>query len=637
MKHIILGTAGHVDHGKTSLIKALTGTDTDRLKEEKERGITIELGFASLSLPGGLQLGIVDVPGHERFIKNMVSGASGIDLVMLVIAADEGVMPQTREHLQICSLLGIKKGLVAISKIDMVDSDWLDLVKEDVANFLAGSFLEGVSIVPVSAVKGDGLDELIQTLDRISLEIGEENDPGVFRLPVDRVFTMKGFGTVITGTLMSGAIDLGETVEILPSGVSSKIRGIQVHNAPVEHAEAGQRTAINFQGLEREAVNRGDVVVRPGTLTPSKSLDVCFEYLSGFERKLKNRAQVRFHYGTSEIMARLIPMDREEVKSGEKVFAQLILEEPATTMAGDRFVIRSYSPVTTIGGGEIVDPHPPKHKRFQTDVLEEFAILLEGDEISRVAVIMNRTGLRGITFHELIVRTGMTRNQLRKILDRMFSEKQAILLDKEEIRAVFHAPYGVLLERFLQELGQYHRKNPLREGLPREELRMSLALGGNQKVFAMALRDLEKQGKIVVDRENVRLAAHRVDLGVGREEMRNGIETLYLEAGLTPPTVREVLEKYPGEKARVDEVLSVLLREGTLIRVAEDLYFYKGAIAKLREDYKKLLIADGQANPSSFKVLTGLSRKFIIPLMEYFDMSKLTIRSGDVRILREKE
>ncbi len=637
MKHIILGTAGHVDHGKTSLIKALTGTDTDRLKEEKERGITIELGFASLSLPGGLQLGIVDVPGHERFIKNMVSGASGIDLVMLVIAADEGVMPQTREHLQICSLLGIKKGLVAISKIDMVDSDWLDLVKEDVANFLAGSFLEGVSIVPVSAVKGDGLDELIQTLDRISLEIGEETDPGVFRLPVDRVFTMKGFGTVITGTLMSGAIDLGETVEILPSGVSSKIRGIQVHNAPVEHAEAGQRTAINFQGLEREAVNRGDVVVRPGTLTPSKSLDVCFEYLSGFERKLKNRAQVRFHYGTSEIMARLIPMDREEVKSGEKIFAQLILEEPATTMAGDRFVIRSYSPVTTIGGGEIVDPHPPKHKRFQADVLEEFAILLEGDEISRVAVIMNRTGLSGITFHELIVRTGMTRNQLRKILDRMFSEKQAILLDKEEIRAVSHAPYGVLLERFLQELGQYHRKNPLREGLPREELRMSLALGGNQKVFAMALRDLEKQGKIVVDRENVRLTAHRVDLGVGREEMRNGIETFYLEAGLTPPTVREVLEKYPGEKARVDEVLSVLLREGTLIRVAEDLYFYKGAIAKLREDYKKLLIADGQANPSSFKALTGLSRKFIIPLMEYFDMSKLTIRSGDVRILREKE
>jgi len=636
MKHIILGTAGHVDHGKTSLIKALTGTDTDRLKEEKERGITIELGFASLCLPCGLQLGIVDVPGHERFIKNMVSGASGIDLVMLVIAADEGVMPQTKEHLQICSLLGIKRGLVVISKIDMVDEEWLGLVKEDVGNFLVGSFLEGVPIVPVSAVRGDGLADLMRILDKLSLEIEEETDAGVFRLPVDRVFTMKGFGTVITGTLMSGTIDLGETVEILPSGASSKIRGIQVHNQAVDHAEAGQRTAINFQGLEREAINRGDVVVRPGTLTPSQGLDVCFEYLSGFERKLKNRAQVRFHYGTSEIMARLIPMDREEVVSGETVFAQLILDEPATMMAGDRFVIRSYSPVTTIGGGVIIDPHPPKHKRFKAEILEEFSVLLEGDEISKAAVIMNRTGLSGITLHELIVRTGMTRNQLRKILDRMFSDRQAVLLDKDEVRAVSHVPYGVLLERFLRELGQYHRKNPLREGLPREELRMSLALGGNQKVFAMALRDLEKQEKIVVDRENVRLTEHRVDLGVGREEMRNEIEALYLRAGLTPPTVREVLERYPGEKTRVDEVLSVLLREGTLVRVSEDLHFYRGAIAKLREDYKKLLIADGQANPASFKGLTGLSRKFIIPLMEYFDMSKLTIRSGDVRILREK-
>lgn len=637
MKHIILGTAGHVDHGKTSLIKALTGIDTDRLKEEKERGITIELGFASLALPGGLQLGIVDVPGHERFIKNMVSGASGIDLVMMVIAADEGVMPQTKEHLQICSFLGIKKGLVAVSKADMVNEDWLELVMEDVGNFLVGSFLEGVPIIPVSATTGMGLTDLLQTLDKLSLEIGEETDPGIFRLPVDRVFTMKGFGTVITGTLMSGAIDLGETVEILPAGVSSKIRGIQVHNETVERAEAGQRTAINFQGLEKESINRGDVVVRPGTLTPSQSLDVCFEYLAGFERKLKNRAQVRFHYGTSEIMARLIPMDREEVKSGEKIFAQLILEEPAVTMAGDRFVIRSYSPVTTIGGGVIVDPHPPKHKRFKADVLEEFTSLLEGDEITKASVIISRTGLNGITLHELVIRTGMPRNQLRKILDRMFSDKGAILLDKEEVRVVSYAPYGALLGHFLEELGGYHRKNPLREGLPREELRMSLGLGGNLKVFSLALRDLERQGKIVVDRENVRLTDHRVDLGVGLEEIRKEIEDLYQKAGLTPPTVREVLEKFPGEKVKVHDVLSVLLKEGTLIRVAEDLNFSKEAIAKLREDYKKLLIAQGQANPVVFKELTGLSRKFIIPLMEYFDMSKLTIRAGDVRILREKE
>ncbi len=637
MKHIILGTAGHVDHGKTSLIKSLTGVDTDRLKEEKERGITIELGFASLALPGGLQLGIVDVPGHERFIRNMVSGASGIDLVMMVIAADEGVMPQTKEHLQICSFLGIKKGLVVISKTDMVDKDWLELVKEDVGHFLVGSFLEGVPIIPVSALKGEGLDELIRTLDALSREIEEDADAGIFRLPVDRVFTMKGFGTVITGTLMSGAIDLGETVEILPSGVSTKIRGIQVHNASVERAEAGQRTAINFQGLERESVSRGDVVVRPGTLIPSRSLDVCFEYLPGFEWKLKNRAQVRFHYGTSEIMARLIPMDRDEVKSGEKIFAQLVLDEPAMVMAGDRFVIRSYSPVTTIGGGLILDPHPPKHKRFKADVLEAFSILMNGDDAAKVGVMIGRTGLTGITLHELILRTGMPRNLLRRILDRLFSDREAILLDKEEIRVVSHTPYGVLLNHFLTELEQYHRKNPLREGLPREELRMSLGLGGNLKIFTMAMKDLEKQGRIVVDRENVRLTAHRVDLGMGLEEMRQEIETLYQKAGLTPPTVREILEKFSGEKSKVNDVLSVLLKEGTLVRISEDLYYYKETIGKLREDYKKFLLAQGQVNPSGFKDLTGLSRKFIIPLMEYFDLSKLTIRSGDVRILREKE
>ncbi len=637
MKHIILGTAGHVDHGKTSLIKALTGIDTDRLKEEKERGITIELGFASLALPGGVKLGIVDVPGHERFIKNMVAGASGIDMVMMVIAADEGVMPQTREHLQICSFLGIRKGMVVISKTDMVTQEWLELVKEDVATFLAGSFLEGAPVISVSAATQAGLEDLLGILNQIAATIGEDTDPGIFRLPVDRVFTMKGFGTVITGTLMSGMIELGENVEILPPGISSKIRGIQVHNASVERAEAGQRTAVNFQGLEKESIRRGDVVVRPGLLIPSRTLDVCFEYLGGFERKLKNRAQVRFHYGTSEIMARLIPMDREEVKSGEKVFAQLVLDEPAVTIAGDRFVIRSYSPVTTIGGGLIADPHPPKHKRFKPEVLEAFATLLEGDDTAKVSVIVGRAGLTGITLHELIVRTGIRSSLLRKILDRMLSERTAILLDKEETRVVSYIPYGELLDHLLAQLDRYHRKNPLREGLSREELRMALGLGGNQKFFAMAIKDLEKKGKIVVDRENVRRADHRVDLGIGLETMRNDIEIHYSRAGLSPPTVREVLEKYADKKDNARDVLSVLLREGALIRVTEDLYFSGEAILKLREAYKKQLLAQGQANPASFKDLTGLSRKFIIPLMEYFDLSKLTIRSGDVRILRERE
>jgi selenocysteine-specific elongation factor len=336
-------------------------------------------------------------------------------------------------------------------------------------------------------------------------------------------------------------------------------------------------------------------------------------------------------------MARLIPLDREEVKSGEKTFAQLVLDEPAVVMAGDRFVVRSYSPVTTIGGGLILDPHPPKHKRFKEDVLKEFSVLSEDDDAARANVVICRAGLTGITLHDLVVRTGMTRNLLRKILDRMFSDREAVLLDKEEVRVVSAVPYRTLLERFLAELEQYHRKNPLREGLPREELRMSLGLADNLKMFTMVMKDLEKQGKIIVDREHIRLTTHRVDLGKGLGEIRQEIEALYRQGGLTPPTIREVLDKYPGEKAKVNDVQSVLLKEGTLIRISDDLYFHSEAIVGLRESYKKHLLAQGQANPASFKDLTGLSRKFIIPLMEYFDMSKLTIRSGDVRILREKE
>ena len=636
MKHIVMGTAGHVDHGKTSLIKALTGIDTDRLKEEKERGITIELGFASLWLPGGLCLGIVDVPGHEQFVKNMVAGASGIDFVMLVIAADEGVMPQTKEHLSICSLLGVRKGVVVISKSDMIDAEWLELVMDDVAHFLKGSFLEGVPVVPVSAVTGAGLPELVRELDKIAQDIDSRDHHGIFRLPVDRVFTMKGFGTVVTGTLLSGAIASGETVEILPSGVRVKIRGIQVHNALVEQAEAGQRTAINLQGLAKEAIVRGNILVQPDTFISSRLLDITFKYLEGFERNLKYRARVRFHCGTSEIMAYLLLVGREEMKSGETVFAQLLLDEPVAVMAGDSFVIRSYSPVTTIGGGIILDPHPPRHKRFQEELLPDFAALAGDNPAEKVRVILKREGLRGSTFHELIIRTGIARKTLHKILEQMFSVREALLLDKQEMRVLSHAVYAELLGRVEATLERYHLHHPLRAGISREELKMLLSLNENYKVFAMAIRDLEKHGKVIIEQENVRLATYHVNMGEDLAILRQEIEDMYVNAGLTPPTMKEVMERYPEQKKKIESVLDVLLREGVLVRVGEGFTFFSGAIAKLREDYKNLLLLQKQATPASFKDLTGLSRKYIIPLMEYFDMSKLTIRSGDVRMLRER-
>ena len=636
MKHFIIGTAGHVDHGKTALIKAITGIDTDRLKEEKERGISIELGFASLTLPNGRTFGIVDVPGHERFIRNMVSGASGIDMVIMVIAADEGVMPQTREHLHICSLLGIKKGLVALTKVDMVTEEWRDLVKDDVHEFLKGTFLEASPVIPVSSITGAGLDELLDAFGRVASEIEGESDAGIFRLPVDRAFTMKGFGTVVTGTLISGDIKLGEEVEILPTGVTAKVRGIQIHNQSATIAEAGQRTAINLQGVEKDTIVRGDVLARPRTLKPSIRLDVCVEYLSNNNRRLKNRNLVRFHVGTNEAIGRIILLDREDVEPGAKASAQVVLESPIVAMARDRFVIRSYSPVTTIGGGMIVDPLPKKHKRNSEKVNHEIDLLHDGTDTERAAIIIERSGIEGIGISELEMRTGVHQNILKDILGTLFSKKQVVVLDVDESRIISFTIYQNLQGRILLEMRAYHERYPLKEGVSKEELRSTAGQFARPRLFNMAVRELEKRGEIVVERENIRLSGHRVDLKGELEDIRSKIAEIYMDAGLTPPSIKELMEKFAGQKSLAESVINVMLKEGSLIKINEDLYFHKEVLTRLREDYKSLLVRDGKATPASMKELTGLSRKFIIPLMEYFDITKLTIRAGDHRILREK-
>ena len=636
MKHFIIGTAGHVDHGKTALIKAITGIDTDRLKEEKERGISIELGFASLTLPNGRTFGIVDVPGHERFIRNMVSGASGIDMVIMVIAADEGVMPQTREHLYICSLLGIKKGLVALTKVDMVTEEWRDLVKDDVHEFLKGTFLEASPVIPVSSITGAGLEELLDAFGRVASEIEGESDAGIFRLPVDRAFTMKGFGTVVTGTLISGDIKLGEEVEILPTGVTAKVRGIQIHNQSATIAEAGQRTAINLQGVEKDTIVRGDVLARPRTLKPSIRLDVCVEYLSNNNRRLKNRNLVRFHVGTNEAIGRIILLDREDVEPGAKASAQVVLESPIVAMARDRFVIRSYSPVTTIGGGMIVDPLPKKHKRNSEKVNHEIDLLHDGTDTERAAIIIERSGIEGIGISELEMRTGVYQNILKDILGTLSSKKQVVVLDVDESRIISFSIYQNLQGRILLEMRAYHERYPLKEGVSKEELRSTAGQFARPRLFNMAVRELEKRGEIVVERENIRLSGHRVDLKGELEDIRSKIAEIYMDAGLTPPSIKELMEKFAGQRSLAESVINVMLKEGSLIKINEDLYFHKEVLTRLREDYKSLLVRDGKATPASMKELTSLSRKFIIPLMEYFDITKLTIRAGDHRILREK-
>ncbi|HEX7534635.1 MAG TPA: selenocysteine-specific translation elongation factor [Syntrophales bacterium] len=636
MKHFIIGTAGHVDHGKTALIKAITGIDTDRLKEEKERGISIELGFASLTLPDGRTFGIVDVPGHERFIRNMVSGASGIDMVIMVIAADEGVMPQTREHLHICSLLGIKKGLVALTKADMVADEWLDLVKDDVHEFLKGTFLEASPVISVSSITGAGIEELLDTLGRVASDIEGESDAGIFRLPVDRAFTMKGFGTVVTGTLISGDIKLGEDVEILPAGVTAKVRGIQIHNQSATLAEAGQRTAINLQGVEKDTIARGYVLARPRTLKSSIRLDVWMEYLSNNGRKLKNRNLVRFHVGTNEVIGRIILLDREDAEPGAKASAQVVLESPIVSMARDRFVIRSYSPVTTIGGGMIVDPLPKKHKRKSDRVNHEIDLLHDGTDTERAAIIIERSGIEGIGISELEMRTGIHQNILKDILGTLTSKKQVVVVDADESRIVSSSIYQNLQDRILLEMRVYHERYPLKEGISKEELRSTAGQFARQRLFNMAVRELEKRGEIAVERENIRLSAHRVNLKGELENLRSKIGETYMDAGLTPPTIKELMEKFAGQRSLAESVINVMLKEGSLLKINEDLYFHKEVLTRLREDYKAILVRDGKATPASMKELTGLSRKFIIPLMEYFDITKLTIRAGDHRILREK-
>lgn len=640
MKHIIMGTAGHVDHGKTSLVLAVTGIDCDRLKEEKERGITIELGFAHFTLPGGRIIGVVDVPGHERLVKTMVAGATGIDILVLVIAADEGVMPQTREHLQICSLLGISRGLVALTKIDLVDDEWLELVQADIIEFLQGSFLEGAPIIPLSASTGLGLPEFVFALDEIASQVEEGYDCGILRLPVDRVFTMKGFGTVVTGTLLSGQAATGDAVEIWPSGMTAKIRGIQVFNQPASSAQSGQRAALNLQGVEKEKINRGDVLAQPGYLKPSRRLDVFLTHLPPLTRErksLKHRARIRFHSGTSEIMARLHLLDREEILPGQSCFAQLFLAAPAACMAGDRFVVRSYSPVTTVAGGTIIDPDARKLKRHVPALLNNLEVLRDGNRGERVLGMINRAGIEGVRLKELTAKTGIRQDELAPLVKAILDRQEAIVIQPEDTQLVAAGHYRALQGKIMTNLLDYHTKFSLKSGMPKEELRGSVGNFVLSRLFNSALLDLEKQRRIIIDQQTVRAADHRIDLGGDLEDIKRDILKVYVVHGLTPPEATEILAGLTGRKEKALELFQLLAKEGLLVRIKENYYLHRDVLGELQERYRKLLQEKGQTAVADFKELTGLTRKHLIPLMEYFDMIKFTIRAGEHRILKSNK
>ena len=633
MKQVVIGTAGHIDHGKTQLIKTLTGIDTDRLKEEKERGITIDLGFAHLTYEDGTEVGVIDVPGHERFVRNMLAGVGGIDLVMLVIAADEGVMPQTREHLSICQLLRVKEGLVALTKADLVDEDWLELVSEDTREFLRGTFLEGKPIVPVSAKTGQGIDELKGVLQALVARVPPKQLEGKFRLPVDRVFTIRGFGTVVTGTLFSGTIRVEDRIEIYPKGIEAKIRGLQVHNASVPEAVAGQRTAINLQGIDKVELERGDVLGHPGEFAPTFMLDAVLQHLADAPRPLRHRARVRLHVGTSEIMGRVILLDRDDLAPGEEAYVQLRLEEPAIVLPRDRFVIRSYSPVQTIGGGMVLDAQPAKHRRGEAGLAAHFQLLAEDSPEEIFAHHLKQATHQGLRLSEFLPRTELSEARLRQVATTLQRAGRARAVNAD-MGWYLHADALDALTRELRRyLETYHRQNPLKPNLSIEELRAKVrALG--ERVCLIALEELRQHGDVVVERDRVRLATHQVALDDTRERILNELEAEFLAAGYQPPRVEDLFAKLNIGKGHDKALLQVLLDQGRAVRLKENVVFHRSNLAKAESLLVQFLRDHREITPIDFKDLLGISRKYAIPMLEYFDSQKITIRVGDKRILR---
>ena len=640
MREIILGTAGHVDHGKTSLIRALTGIDTDRLKEEKERGITIELGFAHLDLPCGHRIGIVDVPGHERFVRNMVAGAAGMDLVAFIIAADEGIMPQTTEHFEICQLLGLRDGLIILTKKDLVEEEWLEMVEEDIREYFNGTFLENAPIIPVSSVTGDGIETVRQTIDAKIAGLPFQEEFGPFRLAVDRVFSMKGFGTVITGSSLSGRIAVGDELEFYPARVRAKIRGIQVHGSDVDLVEAGHRTAINLQGIDKEMVNRGDIAATPGSMVNSTLLDADFHYLGSNARKLKNRAQVRVHVGTREITGRVVFLETDEVQPGESVNLQLILQEAAAVWPGDKYVVRSYSPVRTIGGGTILNNAPLKRKRATARDRENnhriFAIYQEGSDTDRLLLFLAESGNKGLTQDQLATRLGIFGNRLKKLLQQPVSSGQILVIDSERQRLLAAPVLQKLIETITAILIRHHTDNPLKSGLAKEQLKSGIKPPVDQKLFQFALDTMVKKKSIVQDQAEVRMADFAVTLQIDEQEIKERIYRLYKDAGLTPPNLKEVVSSIRDlPEKQVGQVINLLLQDKQLLKISESLYFDAEQIDRLAGQLTEFIREHGEIDAPRFKELTGLTRKFSIPLLEYFDRIKLTLRIGDKRVLRK--
>jgi selenocysteine-specific elongation factor len=621
MRNIIVGTAGHIDHGKTALVRALTGIDTDRLAEEKRRGISIDLGFSHLELDGDLRIGFVDVPGHERFVKNMLAGVGGIDMVLFVIAADESIKPQTREHFDICRLLGIRRGVVALTKADLVDREIVELVRLEVEEFVRGSFLEGAPIVAVSAVTGEGLPELGGHLARVASSVPTKDASRHFRLPVDRAFTMRGFGTVVTGTLVSGSVAREQEVEAHPGGQRLRVRGIQVHSAAAERAVAGQRTALNLAGAEPAQLPRGTVLTEPGRFHATQKVDTAFELLAS-AKPLKHRAPVHFHAGTAEVEAQARLLEGDVLKPGGHAFVRFLLRDPVLLLPGDRFIVRMFSPVVTIGGGAVLEIAPPERLR-RAQTAKRLRILADGSPCERIALLV-REARYGRSVEDLVSRTGLLAGEVEEC----GKSKQFVLVREPQPWLFDREGFTATIERLKALFERFHRENPLLPGIPKEELR-SRELPDAPPFVLDAL--LKSTPLIVAEGETVRLAAHKLSLKQDEEAALEKIESAFERAGLAVPATPAVLTASGVERGRARSLLQILIRDKRLIRVSEDLVFHHSAIRSLRD-----LLArhkEERFTVPEFKDWTGISRKYAIPLLEYLDRERVTRREGDNRVV----
>ena len=632
MKHVIIGTAGHVDHGKTLLVKALTGIDTDRLVEEKKRGITIELGFAHLDFDDGTQAGIVDVPGHEKFIKNMLAGAGGIDLAMLVVAADEGFMPQTVEHLGILSLLGIQDGLVVITKCDMADPEWVEMVKEDVRTHVEGTFLEGKPVFTVSAYTGQGIPELRQALKELVQKAAEKNMRTPFRLPIDRVFSVDGFGTVVTGTLIEGSVSNGDMAEILPGGVQARVRNLQVHDRDVETAYAGQRVAINLAGVKKADLGRGDVIARPGSVRTSLMLDARLQNLKNSQRTILSGSQVHLYHGSAVRLCKVVLLDRDALQPGESCYAQLRLTEEIAAKRGDRFVIRFYSPLETIGGGVVLDDLPRRHKRGDQAVLEALAIRESGSGDDQLVQLVAEHGHSLPTLEKLSAPQNLDREELGRSLEELTSAGK--VLQPLPGRYLAASVFDAIWDSCRGLLEQYHRQNPLHAGMKVAELRQKLLKNTDQAVADAILAALAREGKIKAVADRYALADFAVHLTKRQSAIREKLLQTYRKAGLEVPGLDEVIASFPpAEQGDCRQVVESLVSGGGLVMLTPQLCLHSQVYAQVCDKTRDFMAEHQELTLAEFRDLLGTSRKYALAVLEYYDKNKILKKDGDIRRL----